>query len=378
MALDSIKNLLAIKETSSQCEARIGILSLPHGPVETPVFMPVGTQGTIKGLSTQEVEDLGFSLILGNTYHLYLRPGMDVISIHGGLHEFSQWKKNILTDSGGFQVFSLAPFRKITNQGVYFQSHIDGAKHLLTPEKAVEIQCTLNSDIQMVLDVCTEPGISEKEAEQALILTSEWALRAKHRWQESHENYLGHLFAIVQGNFYHQLRTRSAEELVAMDFPGYAIGGLSVGETAETFREFLAYTAPLLPFEKPKYVMGIGTPDYILDAVEQGIDMFDCVFPTRVARNGYLFTRDGKINIRNAKHSLSTQSVDPDSPIHNYSLSYLRHLFVAKEMLGPMLATKHNLWFLHTMMEEIKQSIREDRFLEYKKEFLFRYNLGQK
>jgi len=355
--------------------ARAGILHLPHGPVATPVFMPVGTHGTIKGIQYSEIEAFDIQMILGNTYHLYLRPGLEVIQAHGGLHQFSGWNSNILTDSGGFQVFSLAPFRKITPEGAHFQSHIDGSRHLLTPEVVVDLQVGLNSDIQMVLDVCTEPGITQKEAEKALVTTTAWADRAKQKWLEKREGegYLGSLFGIVQGNFYPELRRRSAEELVAMDFPGYAIGGLSVGETPDTFREYLELTAPLLPADKPKYVMGIGTPDYILWAVENGIDMFDCVFPTRVARNGYLFDWDGKINLRNAKHRLSTATSDPESPIAGYTYSYLRHLFNAGEMLGPILVTKHNLWFLQTMMNQIRQAIIEDRFFAYKNDFLSRY-----
>ena len=367
-------NHFTLVHQDSHSAARTGILHLPHGPVHTPVFMPVGTQGTVKGLSAGDVEEMDFEILLGNTYHLYLRPGVEVIRNHGGLHGFTGWKRNILTDSGGFQIFSLATFRKITEEGARFQSHIDGSKHLLTPENVVTIQEALGSDIQMVLDVCTEPGITQKAAEKALGITTRWAGRAKQQWLQTSEDYKGLLFGIVQGNFFKDLRIRSAQEIVALDFPGYAIGGLSVGEPPEVFAEFLHFTAPLLPETKPKYVMGIGTPDYILEAVEQGIDMFDCVFPTRVARNGYLFHWDGKINIRNEKFRLSTGALDPKSPISKYSLGYLRHLFKAGEMLGPILATKHNLWFLKTMMEEIRQAIHENRFLDYKKQFLGRYN----
>ncbi|KGE73967.1 queuine tRNA-ribosyltransferase [Spirochaeta lutea] len=365
-----------MKHRDEFCQARRGEIQLPHGRVQTPVFMPVGTQGTVKALSHQMVEDIGFEIILGNTYHLYLRPGTEVIADFGGLHEFSTWNRNILTDSGGFQVFSLSPFRKITDEGVQFRSHIDGSKHMLTPESVVEIQRVLGSDIQMVLDVCTEHGIDKKSAHKALTTTTRWAKRAKDAWQQSLGDYRGAAFGIVQGNFFEDLRAQSAQELSELDFPGYAIGGLSVGEPPEVFEHFLHYTAPLLPTGKPKYVMGIGTPDYILSAVEAGIDMFDCVFPTRVARNGYFFSRDGRINIKNERYRRDTQPIDLDSPISMYSRAYLRHLFKAGEMLGPMLATRHNLWFLHTFMTEIRTAIEENRFLEYKNTFLERYGRG--
>jgi queuine tRNA-ribosyltransferase len=360
----------------SGCEARTGSISLPHGPVDTPVFMPVGTNGSVKAVRLEDLNELGVQLILGNTYHLYLRPGMEVIKAHGGLHQFNRWNGNILTDSGGYQVFSLAPFRKVHSEGVEFRSHIDGSSHQLTPEKAVGIQEILNSDIQMALDVCTEPGISHVEARKALEITSSWALRAKNAWESTHDSYQGHLFGIVQGNFFEDLRKRSAEELVALDLPGYAIGGLSVGEPFEQFQHYLAYTAPFLPREKPRYLMGIGTPEYILEAIEQGIDMFDCVFPTRVARNGTLFTRHGRLVLKNQRYESDTRPVSEDSPIARYSRSYLRHLFKAQEILGPMLASLHNLWFLKDLVEGARKAIEEDRFLQYKKEFIDTYRQG--
>lgn len=365
--------LFEVQARDPASDARAGLLSLPHGELETPVFMPVGTQGSVKTLRSEDVDALGFKIILANTYHLYLRPGMDVIRAHGTLHDFSRWQHNILTDSGGFQVFSLAPFRKITKEGVHFQSHIDGSRHLLTPEKVVRIQECLGSDIQMVLDVCTEPGISKEEAAQALEITSAWARRAKEEWLACEDSYQGRLFGIVQGNFFKDLRQESAGQVLELDLPGYAIGGLSVGEAPEVFREFLFHTAALLPEGKPKYLMGIGTPDYILEAIEAGIDMFDCVFPTRVARNGYLFSETGKINIKNEKYRLCTQTLDPASPISGYTLGYLRHLFKAGEILGPVLATTHNLWFLKTLVDRARISIREARFAEFKKDFLSRY-----
>jgi len=369
--------MIDIQYKDESCRGRGGILHLPHGEVEVPAFMPVGTNGTVKAVKHDTVDEMGYTLILGNTYHLYLRPGMEVIKAAGGLHRFSGWRHNILTDSGGFQVFSLAPFRKIREEGVRFRSHIDGAYHEFTPEKVVEIQETLGSDIQMVLDICTEPGISHKDAVKALEITTRWASRAKKRWQECRDGYEGKLFGIIQGNFYEDLRKRSAEEILELDTPGIAIGGLSVGESPEIFRDFLHYTAQFLPDEKPRYVMGIGTPDYMLEAVEAGIDMFDCVYPTRIARNGTCFTLDGNLALKNEKFRLDQQPIEPECscPVcRQYSRSYLRHLFKAKEILGPMLVTEHNLYFLHQFMSEIRLSLREGRFLQYKKNFLDRFN----
>lgn len=347
--------------------ARTGTLELPHGTLETPVFMPVGTQGSVKGMHARQVADLGFRLILANTYHLFFRPGRELIKAHGGLHSFMQWDHNILTDSGGFQVFSLSPLRKITPDGVMFQYHVDGQKAFLSPMEAVQAQCDFNSDIQMALDVCTPPEITEKKALGAVITTTEWARKAMDEWKrQTDAGYQGNLFGIVQGNFFNDLRKRSALELVDLDFPGYAIGGLSVGESPAVFQDFLAHTAAFLPEDKPRYVMGIGTPAYILDAVEQGIDMFDCVLPTRIARNGTFFTRHGRLVIRNEKYKNDMAPIDPESPIAMYSRAYLRHLFKSNEMLGPMLATEHNLWFLARMMREIRDSIQTGTFQAYR------------
>ncbi|MBB6478808.1 tRNA guanosine(34) transglycosylase Tgt [Spirochaeta isovalerica] len=368
--------MLEIKEKDTSCRARNALMTLPHGTVQTPAFMPVGTAGTVKAMFHQSLEDMGYELILGNTYHLYLRPGMEVIRNAGSLHKFTTWDRNYLTDSGGFQVFSLSSRRKISEEGVRFSSHIDGSYHTFTPESVVEIQETLRSDIQMVLDVCTAPGISKREAEEALKTTMSWARRAKKRWENRVEGYDGKLFSIVQGNFYKDLRKRSVEEIIELDTPGIAIGGLSVGESKDEFNEFLAYTAELLPEEKPHYVMGIGTPDYILESVEHGIDIFDCVYPTRIARNSTVFTRDGLIALKNQQFQFDDQPIDPTcqcSTCQRYSRSYLRHLFKAGEMLGPMLATEHNLFFLANFMKEIRQSISEGRFLEYKKTFTEAY-----
>ena len=368
--------MISIDARDPGCSARTGSLQLAHGEVSIPAFIPVGTNGTVKAMLHSALESIGYSLILGNTYHLYLRPGMDVMKKYGGLHRFSSWKRNILTDSGGFQVFSLAAFRKIDEKGVVFRSHIDGSKHRLTPESVVEIQAILGSDIQMQLDVCTPLGITENDARRALDLTTKWAQRAKRRWVEKEDSHGGRLFGIVQGNFFHDLRRRSAEELTALDLPGYAVGGLSVGEDPGVFRDFLHYTAPLLPRDKPKYVMGIGTPDYMLEAMEAGIDLFDCVYPTRVARNGTCFTSDGMLNLKNAGFRDDVNPIDADCgcpACRIYSRGYLRHLFVAGEILGPTLVTHHNLYFLYSMVEKAGAAIRDGRFPEFKKTFLMRF-----
>lgn len=357
--------------------ARNGQLELPHGSLETPVFMPVGTNAAVKGLYHRTLDESGFKLILANTYHLYLRPGMDIIDEFGGIHKFSNWKHNILTDSGGFQVFSLAPFRKIKEDGVYFRSHIDGSYHTLTPEKVVQLQKAFMSDIMMQLDVCTPPEITYKEALEALELTTRWAKRSKAEWLREKPGYEGVLFPIVQGNFYQDLRKRSAEEIVELDLPGTAIGGLSVGEEYHQFRDFLSYTAEFLPKEKPRYLMGIGTPEYILDAVENGIDLFDCVLPTRIARNSTVFTPEGTISLKKAAHASSHEPIVEGCGCHacrNYSRGYLRHLFKAGEMLGPMLASEHNLYFLNKLVIDIRKSIGKGDFSNFKADFLKKYN----
>lgn len=368
--------MITIKRKDPSCSARTGTLHLSRGDVDIPAFMPVGTNGTVKAMLHQALEEIGYRLILGNTYHLYLRPGMDVMSEYGGLHRFSSWKNNILTDSGGFQVFSLASFRKISDEGVVFSSHIDGSRHHLTPESVVDIQTVLGSDIQMQLDVCTPPDISEREALKALELTTDWARRAKKQRQTKDSTYKGSLFGIVQGNFYKELRKRSAGELAELDLPGYAIGGLSVGEEAPVFADFLHYTAPLLPDDKPKYVMGIGTPDYMLEAMEAGVDIFDCVYPTRVARNGTCFTPEGMLNLKNARFKDDTGPLDATCgcpACTRYSRGYLRHLFIAREILGPMLVTWHNLQFLYSMMEDARLAIAEGRFMKFKEDFMSRF-----
>jgi queuine tRNA-ribosyltransferase len=360
--------------------ARTGKLKLPHGELDTPVFMPVGTNATVKAVTPESREEIGLGIILANTYHLYLRPGYEVIREAGGLHGFTGWKHNFLTDSGGFQVFSLASLRRLSEEGVTFNSHIDGAKKFISPEEAVEAQTAFNSDVQMQLDICTPWGTDEREAIKASDLTSRWAKRAKARWLEKREDgYLGSLFGIVQGNFYKPLRDRSAAEICGLDLPGIAIGGLSVGESFEVFSELLAHTAALLPEDKPRYLMGIGTPDYILEAVENGIDMFDCVFPTRTARNGLLFTAKGPIAIKKALYERDFGPIDPACGCHvcrTHSRAYLRHLYKCEEMLYATLASYHNLFFLNDLVLRIRESIGRGEFTAFKRDFLATYAAG--
>lgn len=370
-----------ILHKNKNSKARTGVLSLPHGTVQTPVFMPVGTNATVKAITKDDLEEIGFEIILANTYHLYLRPGPDLIKEAGGLHGFSKWNRNFLTDSGGFQVFSLSKLRKISDEGARFQSNIDGSYHMFTPENVVETQAKFNSDIQMQLDVCSGWGVDRKEAVEALRITSDWLLRAKKAWEEEQEKgYKGILFPIVQGNFFEDLRKQSAEFVASLDFPGIAIGGLSVGEPKEEYSKFLSYTVSCLPEDKPKYVMGIGTPDYILDAIANGIDMFDCVLPTRNARNGSYFTHDGMLSIKQERFIHDFGPIDKEcncKVCKNYSRSYLRHIFKSQEILSSMLASYHNLYFLHNLVKEAREAINNDRFEEYREVFLKRFKAGE-
>lgn len=370
-----------ILHKNKNSKARTGVLSLPHGTVQTPVFMPVGTNATVKAITKDDLEEIGFEIILANTYHLYLRPGPDLIKEAGGLHGFSKWNRNFLTDSGGFQVFSLSKLRKISDQGARFQSNIDGSYHMFTPENVVETQAKFNSDIQMQLDVCSGWGVDRKEAVEALRITSDWLLRAKKAWEEEQgKGYKGILFPIVQGNFFEDLRKQSAEFVASLDFPGIAIGGLSVGEPKEEYSKFLSYTVSCLPEDKPKYVMGIGTPDYILDAIANGIDMFDCVLPTRNARNGSYFTHDGMLSIKQERFIHDFGPIDKEcncKVCKNYSRSYLRHIFKSQEILSSLLASYHNLYFLHNLVKEAREAINNDRFEEYREVFLKRFKAGE-
>lgn len=357
----------------SRTAARRGILHTPHGDVQTPVFMPVGTQAAVKAMRPEQVADMGAGIILSNTYHLYLRPGHEVIRQAGGLHKFMNWDRAILTDSGGFQVFSLGKLRKITEEGVKFQSHIDGSRHLLTPEKAVEIQNALGSDIMMAFDECAPYPADRSYVKNSLERTTRWLRRCKeaHRdWEKQS------LFGIMQGGMYRDLRKQSAEEIVELDLPGYAIGGLSVGEPKELMLDVMDDCVDRLPADKARYLMGVGSPDYLFEGVKRGIDMFDCVLPTRIARHGLAMTSHGRVNIKNARYERDFEPLDSECQCYtcrNYSRAYLRHLFKADEMLSHMLLSNHNLHFLLNMMANIRTAIEEDRFLEYKKEFYDKY-----
>jgi queuine tRNA-ribosyltransferase len=356
--------------------ARTGVLKTSHGMVETPVFMPVGTLGTVKALSAEELKEIGAHIILGNTYHLYLRPGCDVIDRFGGLHDFMHWDRAILTDSGGFQVFSLAKLAKIQDEGVTFQSHIDGSKHMLSPEKAVEIQLSLGSDIIMCLDDCIQYPSTRNETETALDLTTNWAKRCKVVWESNGRQDIA-LFGIVQGGMFEDLRKRSAESLTDIGFSGYAVGGLSVGEPREMLYEMADISLSCLPNHFPKYIMGVGTPEDLLELAGFGADMFDCVLPTRNARNGQLFTRTGNLNICNSRFKFDTGPVDEKCDCYtcrNYSRAYLRHLYLARELLVYRLNTIHNIHFFLTLMKEIRKAIKENQFNEFKKQF---YSLRQ-
>jgi len=369
----------AIQHRDPGCRARTGVLALNHGTISTPCFMPVGTNATVKAMRNRDLEDLGVNMILGNTYHLYLRPGQEVIGRAGGLHGFMGWRHNILTDSGGYQVFSLSSFRKVEEDGVAFRSHIDGSSHTLTPEGVIDIQTTFGSDVMMPLDECTSPGIPRADAAQAVRRTTDWLRKSRERWRERDAPFAGQLFGIMQGNFHQDLRRTSAEQISDLDLPGYAIGGLSVGEEFPVFRDFLHYSADLLPAAKPKYLMGIGTPQYILEAVEAGIDLFDCVFPTRTARNAQVFTDSGPLSLRNEKYRMDFQPIDENcrcETCRNHTRAYLRHLFKAREIEAAVLATFHNLAFIQNLVRSIREAVRQGEFARFKQGFLARYAGG--
>ena len=365
-------NFELLKE-SKDSMARLGRLHTPHGIIETPIFMPVGTRATVKAMTPEEVKDLGAQIILSNTYHLYLKPGHDLIREAGGLHKFMNWHGPILTDSGGFQVFSLGDLRKIKEEGVQFRSHIDGSKHFISPEKSIEVQNALGSDIMMAFDECAPYPSTYEYVKNSMERTTRWAKRCKDYHKDWDRQAL---FGIVQGGMYKDLRHESAEALVDMDFSGYAVGGLSVGEPKDLMCDILEYTTPLLPKTKPRYLMGVGTPDYLFEAVTRGIDMADCVLPTRIARNGTALTSHGKMVMRNAKYTRDFNKLDPECDCYtcrNYSRAYIRHLINVDEILGARLLTIHNLNFLIKLMDNIRESIKEDRFIEYKQEFYEKY-----
>ncbi|MDY6904476.1 MAG: tRNA guanosine(34) transglycosylase Tgt [Thermodesulfobacteriota bacterium] len=356
----------------STTSARAGTMQTGHGTVETPVFMPVGTLASVKSMSPQDLYDCGAQIILGNTYHLYLRPGCEIIEKFEGVHRFMGWDRPILTDSGGFQVFSLAKLSKINDEGVVFQSHIDGSSHLLTPEKAVDIQACLGSDIQMCLDQCIGYPAGKDAVEKASDLTTQWATRCLTRWQDTGADAKSALFGIVQGGMFEDLREQSVNELTVLGFPGYALGGLSVGESIDTRLSVAAHTLPLLPADKPRYVMGVGTPGELVELVALGADMFDCVMPTRNARNGKLFTATGAINIRNACHTHDTGPVDPECDCYtcrHFSRAYLRHLFICRELLAYRLATMHNLYYYINLVKKMRDAIRNDTFPAFRDTF---------
>ncbi len=352
--------------TTHDGPARLGELHTAHGCIRTPVFMPVGTQGCVKSLSPQDLEALGAEIILGNTYHLYLRPGDRLLKDLGGLHHFSGWDKPILTDSGGYQVFSLSQLRKITPEGVEFRSHLNGSRHFFSPEKVVAIQQNIGSDIMMVLDECVSFDADYDYTRKSLHLTTTWAEQSRKAYPEKSGDQL--LFGIVQGGFFKDLRSRSAAEICELPFDGFAVGGLSVGEPKEIMLDILAHTAPLLPRDKPRYLMGVGTPGDILEGIAAGIDMFDCVLPTRNARNGTLFTSQGKINIKRAQYADDQAPLDPACSCYTcrtFSRAYLRHLYVAGEILSYRLNTIHNLAFYIRLIRETRQAIHEGRFADF-------------
>lgn len=358
---------------SSDCNARLGKIYTNRGAIETPIFMPVGTRATVKAMNVDELKEIGSQIILGNTYHLYLKPGQEIIRMAGGLHKFMNWDKPILTDSGGFQVFSLGDIRKITEEGVEFRSHIDGSKHFISPEKSMEIQNDLGSDIMMAFDECAPYPASYDYVKNSMGRTLRWLKRCKD-YHKNTDNQA--LFGIIQGGMFKDLRRESALATIDMDLPGYAIGGLSVGEPKEIMVEYLNYTTQFMPENKPRYLMGVGTPDYLFEAVEAGIDMADCVLPTRIARNGTAMTSKGKLVIKNAKYAKDFAPLDDECDCYacrNHTRAYIRHLINVDEILGARLLSIHNLRFLLKTMENIRQAIREDRFLEYKKEFYKNY-----
>ena len=367
--------IFKLQYTDTRTKARAGLLQTAHGQVETPIFMPVGTQGTVKTLSPRDLKENNVQILLGNTYHLYLRPGDELIAGFGGLHKFMGWDRPILTDSGGFQVFSLSELRKLEDDGVVFQSHLDGSRHKFTPEKVLRIQQNIGSDIMMVLDECTPFPCDYVYAEKSHLLTLRWAKEVRDIWKDpmAVHGYPQALFGIVQGSIYPDLRESSARALVELDFPGYAIGGLAVGEPEDDRLKMTDLTTDFLPENKPRYLMGVGKPEDILKSIELGVDMFDCVIPTRNARNGTVFTSSGKLSIKAGRHRQDELPIDPECSCYacrNFSRSYIRHLFNASEILGLHLATIHNIHFYMMLVQEARQHILDGNFVQWKKEKL--------
>jgi queuine tRNA-ribosyltransferase len=366
------QNSFRLLKTGPNTQARLGELATRHGVVTTPVFLPVASQGTVKTLTPEEVKNIGFDMVLANTYHLYLRPGIPVIEKMGGLHRFMAWDKAILTDSGGYQIFSLAALRQVSDDGVLFRSHIDGSEHLITPELAIQFQEALGADVIMVLDECPPHDSRFEKVQAAVNRTHRWA----ERCQKAHQRQGQALYAIVQGGVFPELRRQSAEYLTSLDFPGYAIGGLSLGEPKKATLGIIEETVAYLPENKPRYLMGMGSPEDIVEGVARGIDIFDCALPTRVARNGALFTLQGRVNIRNAAYRQEVDPVDLDCDCYTcrtFSAAYLHHLFNSQELLAYRLATIHNLTFMSRLIQKVKGAIRDGTFKSFRDEFLATY-----
>lgn len=364
-------------KTCRQSGARLGKVHTPHGSFDTPAFMPVGTLATVKTLSPEELESMGAGMILSNTYHLWIRPGEDIVEEAGGLHKFMNWNKPILTDSGGFQVFSLSKLRDIKEEGVHFRNHISGAKLFLSPEKAMQIQNSLGADVMMAFDECPPYPAEEEYMKASVERTTRWAERCLEAHKRPEDQAL---FGIVQGGDYRHLREKSAKELISMDFPGYAIGGLSVGEPKETMNRVLEYTAPLLPQNKPRYLMGVGSADALIDGSIRGIDMFDCVLPTRIGRNGTCMTSKGRLVVRNASNARDFRPIDEACGCYtcrNYSRAYIRHLIKSEETFGVRLTSYHNLYFLLSLMQQVREAIQQDRLLDFRETFFEQYGFNR-
>jgi len=364
-------------KTCKQTGARLGIVHTPHGSFETPTFMPVGTQATVKTMAPEELKQMEAGIILSNTYHLWLRPGHDIIKEAGGLHKFMNWDRAILTDSGGFQVFSLSEFRNIEEEGVHFRNHMNGDKLFLSPEKAMEIQNALGSDIMMAFDECPPYPATREYMKSSVERTSRWAERCLQAHARPGDQGL---FGIIQGGEFEDLRRQSAADLVSLDFPGYAIGGLSVGEPKDVMNRVLEFTTPFMPADKPRYLMGVGSPDSLIDGSIRGVDMFDCVLPTRIARNGTLMTSNGRLVVKGAKYARDFGPIDENCDCHvckNYSRAYIRHLIKAEETFGIRLTSYHNLHFLMNLMKQVRQAIREDRLGDFREEFFEQYGYNK-